>query len=335
MESKITRNEVLAFFDSIELEENNQSETLEVIEKNEAPQDESNNTQTSLEIVNDQVMNDEIVNDDSNEVVNDQVETQSKSPYKQAAETLLFDEQGNVLADYKGIVNKENIQEVFSVTSKGYKIIQHEDVLTKIEAVVNDLKLKHNRHILQMNDGARIHAWYNFPEIKFKVDDREISLNCSWDNSYNQTTGVRMLVGAFYGGRISLYLGEKFSKYYHKHTIGLNTSSLVRNLEKGIKVFEDKVKDYFESMTKKMFTYNEAIILIDEAIKEKILAEKYGKQIKDTLDQEVVVDLKNERTVSQWKFYLLVSEVLEKNVTSLDTRNRYSDLLQKRMANKK
>ena len=149
---------------------------------------------------------------------------------------------------FVALVNEANFKHRFCYVTNGYKIAQHEDVISIIEEALKDLKFNHNMTFDIMNDGCRINVKINFPDVKLDLLSEcgeMLYMRISTDNSYDCTTGLRFQLGAYTGSNIRLHLSDRFSKHYHKHTKGLDITDVEKALTDGVKNFQEKVKNVF------------------------------------------------------------------------------------------
>jgi len=117
--------------------------------------------------------------------------------FKKAKRIKLVDENGQ--AWYRdGIVNADDESEQFNTVSPDYTIVQHEEVVEKVNEALNDKNLTPDVRFRDMDNGARIRMELTFQDITLDVEDngKQVALRCYYDNSYNGTTGLRLEVGA-------------------------------------------------------------------------------------------------------------------------------------------
>jgi len=252
------------------------------------------------------------------------VEVEEKTKrFIEAEEMELFDAEGRHITRWKGIVNKEQKGQMFNIVGRGYKIAQHDDVIEAIEESVNDLELTHNERIVTLNEGARVHAIMNFPKIVERLSNGEtLELRVTFDNSYDSTTGLRMVLGSTTSKGYYLLTSESYGTYYHRHTKGMDTRNLKKKLEKGIDVFRNKIIAKFEQMLSSKLDIATVINFLDKCIKEKVISVKYLEMIRDKLDT-----LKASDVDSQYALYNMIAEVLSAQVESIDAQKRHMETM--------
>ena len=118
--------------------------------------------------------------------------------------------------DYKFIINAET-SEVLSCMTDEYRLLTNEDVIKKAMPVLKD-----NGAVLtsvnMFNNGARTTYRYRFPKITVKIDKDELHPEVIIKNSYDGSTNIDALAGAFRlvcsNGAV---IGVVIEKYKNKH----------------------------------------------------------------------------------------------------------------------
>jgi len=237
----------------------------------------------------------------------------------EAREMKIFDEQGKEFVGWKGIVNVENTEQRFDIVGTGYKIAQHSEVVATVTKSLEELGFKNNMGVLEIGDGGRVHISIVFPDLKIDVlgSGDYISMRASLDNSYDSTTGLRLDVGGIRQGYY-IYVGEKFSHYYHRHTKGLDISELENSIRKGIETFQTKIKQEFENLAG---TKVDPLVIsgwLNKLMEEKTkkIPAKYLEVIKNTFETV------RGNITNLWSLYNLVCEVLGKEDMTIDRRKQ-------------
>jgi len=214
---------------------------------------------------------------------------------------------------YKGLVNKENDKQLFAIVGAGYKVAQHDEVEKTIIDTVESQKIRYELKSMLMNEGARLYTDLIFPDLKIDMNGQGNFLNMrvTFDNSYDQTTGLRLNIGAFIPAtRTIIYLGESFSMSYQRHTKGMNVSNLAETIQKGVNTFQNKVRREFESMVATKVD----IVLLREWCRAEVQAKedstdyqlpipaKYFTMIKNSFDRTTITNV--------WEAYSLVCGIL-------------------------
>lgn len=238
------------------------------------------------------------------------------------------DENGN-LVDWKmkGIVDAEN-GGYFNTVSEGYNIVQHDELVKIVNDALVDRKLNAVTKIDDKikDNGSRLHIEMTFPDIALDVEGngQQIALRLTYDNSHDGSTGLRLQVGArspnsdgflWVGGLVKA-LEEN---YYHKHTKNVNVAEFEKKLDKGIESFQTKIKDHFLGMFKVKITNEYAETFLDACYNLKNISKTYVDELKSAAAKAT---LKN-----KWQLYCLICDVLSKEASSLDVRDRHLALI--------
>lgn len=234
---------------------------------------------------------------------------------KRAKKFKVYDENGNELKEYKNVANEENEQESFSMVKNGYHVIQHEDVFNTVKEAIEDKNLNAivRPHRDYNGDSGRLHIEARFPDISVDVENNGIQAQmfCTYDNSYDGTTGLRLGVGATIGNTV---LWVEGARYYHKHTKSVSVVEFEKQLEKGIKAFQDQIKNHFKAMFATKVTQVGAETFLDDAMNIKGVSKKYVEAVLSKVKQSTI---KN-----KWQLYKIVCEVISDNSSSIDVRDR-------------
>lgn len=258
--------------------------------------------------------------------------SKDKNEFVTATEVEIHSKKGegnfNFLGDkWKGIANAANTDEVFAIVGKGYKIAQHQDVYEMVTDAIRDNSLNANVQMLELNDGARIHGRITFPDLKFDLNGREITMRMTFDNSYNYTTGVRMIVGALcqHSG-VYYYIRERFSTFYHRHTKGLDIRDIEKKVQKGVDVFQNKIRDKFATYAATNINPNKVNDFLEECVNDKVIPEKYLKSIMENAKS----------CTNQFDLYEASCQVLttEMNDTSIDSQRDHMIKMDTRITSK-
>ncbi len=250
--------------------------------------------------------------------------------FNQAKKINLYDCNGNLINGHKAVVNKKNEQQVFSVVSDNYQVVQHDEVISTIEKTLSSLNLRYDKKVIELNNGARVRVEMIFPDIEVNLGNGDVSkFRATFDNSYDCSTGLRLDIGAF---RMictnGLTIGERWGSYYHKHSQGLNISMLGKSVKHGVKIFKTKVKAMFEDMAQLEISPDQARAFLDNTIEKKLIANKYLDGMMNRLNYGGNVEIKRDSQInSKWMLYNLISEELTHNCESLDAQRRYANIM--------
>jgi hypothetical protein len=159
----------------------------------------------------------------------------------------LFTAKGEEIPNYRSVARLDN-NEVLSVVSDRYTLVQHNDLLRAADQAVDRLQLTAPRGIYYSNRGARLRALYKFPALAQSIDGSDsICPLVRFTNSYDATNRVSVEIGAFRfvctnwavgGGGVfaagfaSLHVGE------------IDTESIGDRLEQFLGKFSDIAETY-------------------------------------------------------------------------------------------
>jgi hypothetical protein len=223
---------------------------------------------------------------------------------------------------YKTLVSSENPEIEFNTVSKGYKVAQHDEVVTIVEKALTDLKLKNEGEPIVLNDGARIHVVKRFPEIGMDVEGEHFNLTITFDNSYDSTTGLRIEVGAYsIDTNTQFFVTERFAKHYHKHTKGLMVETLEKAVDNGAKAFQEGVKRDFEAMVASPLDADKLNVKLND------LMESDDSNIPQKYLAEIRKAVISGKPTSQWKAYKMAMEVMGTFDLSVERRRMLSHSL--------
>jgi hypothetical protein len=253
-----------------------------------------------------------------------------KYPVLRASEGPVISGEGILRKDYKEIRQENKVENLFSIVSTGYKLVQHEDVIKEVERTLDDLQLHYDSRLLQPNDGARIRMITTFPNISIKIGNDLFNMRLSWDNSYDQSTSLRLVLGVLSPLGYELALDSRLANFCHKHTKNLDLKKFKNTILNGIDVFKTKVEIEFRKMIETPLTMEKAINFLDNCITEKIIADTYLSTINFELKR-----MPKDELDSQWVLYNLINKVLFERVTSLDQRADYLRTMNNKLKNLK
>lgn len=142
--------------------------------------------------------------------------------------------------DHKAIVNPET-GKVFSIVSKDYKLIRHEDAVMRVNNVIaenSDLG-KYDVSIEFFNDGSRMRSTYCFYEISAEITSRDpVNPELHLFNSYDTSWPFILLLGAF---RMvcsnGLVIGTKFLHIRKRHVYDFEQIDLENQVSTALKRF--------------------------------------------------------------------------------------------------
>jgi hypothetical protein len=133
---------------------------------------------------------------------------------------------------YKAIVREDN-GKLISIQKDSYQLVPNREII---------LPLLEQLHNLDTNwiidpshsfaDNNRMRLQVTFPDLKLNDGRSDIALSLFLHNSYDGSEGVRMFWGAIRGiCSNGMVFGSLLSKYYRKHTSGLEIKNLKSSLD--------------------------------------------------------------------------------------------------------
>jgi len=134
--------------------------------------------------------------------------------------------------EYKAIVRTDK-NKLISVMQDSYKLIPNSEVIMPLLEQLHELDTKWNfDNSHSFVDSKRMRLQVTFPDLTLNDGRSDIALSLYLHNSYDGSEGVRMFWGAIRGiCSNGMVFGKVLSKFYSKHTKGINLSNLKQQLE--------------------------------------------------------------------------------------------------------
>ena len=136
---------------------------------------------------------------------------------------------GQKAPQYKALVNLET-GKLFSIVSKNYRLIKHQDAIGQVEeAIAHTRSLRNCRVTTKFyNDGGRMCRKYCFPDVRIELEPGDtINPELNLFNSYDMTWPFRVLLGGF---RLvcsnGLIVGKKLFELRKRHVYELEDLNL-------------------------------------------------------------------------------------------------------------
>jgi hypothetical protein len=130
---------------------------------------------------------------------------------------------------------------VFSIVSKDYKLIRHEEAIEEVEKAIKNHPALENYLVSTVfyNDGGRMRRTYRFPEITANISQNDtVNLELHLFNSYDTTWPFILILGAF---RLicsnGLVVGKKFYQFRRRHVFDLAEFAMMNDLSASIRRF--------------------------------------------------------------------------------------------------
>ena len=133
--------------------------------------------------------------------------------------------------EYKAIVRPDK-NKLISVMQDSYQLIPNRDVIMPLLEQLHELDTRWNfDNSHSFVDSKRMRLQVTFPDLTLNDGRSDIALSLFLHNSYDGSEGVRMFWGAIRGiCSNGMVFGEVLSKFYSKHTSGINLGNLKEQL---------------------------------------------------------------------------------------------------------
>lgn len=133
---------------------------------------------------------------------------------------------------YKAIVCEDD-NKLISIMKDSYKLIPNSEIIYPLMEQLHNLDtswyIDSSHSFVELN---RMRLQITFPELIFHDGRSDIAMSLFLHNSYDGSEGVRMYWGAIRGiCKNGMVYGEVLSKFYGKHTSGLDISNLQEQVE--------------------------------------------------------------------------------------------------------
>ena len=218
--------------------------------------------------------------------------------------------ESGLIVPRRAIINA-NTDQLVSVVSSRYEIVQNKVLVEEFEKYLNDTDTKFIRTGAGCNrTGSSFWAHYRFPEVKCNVgeyhtqydnlsDDIELAVDV-W-NSYDGSSGFGMMIGGFRKVCLNgLVVKEKLFRISENH-VGEEDmiNSFVLNVETAKNLFLSNLAGSWEQLTHTNFDKVQAATLLRSLE----LGKLYSKKIGYIYQQQ----LKNNELKTMWDFYNMVT----------------------------
>lgn len=227
---------------------------------------------------------------------------------------------------YKALINPET-EKVFSVVSRDYHLIRHEEAIERVDAVIagNPQLGSYEVSTSFFNDGGRMRCKYSFPGISVEVapEDR-INLELNLFNSYDLSWPFIITLGAF---RLicsnGLIIGHKYFCLRKRHIFHMQDLLVEEELTSAIQKFNlqsDEWKKWSEiRLTPEVYN------LVMETM-------AFGVKAKNKIDEKVCQDSQSKTdlgfpVISMWAFYNVLTWYISHCAASLNHQVHMEKLL--------
>ncbi|MBU2498451.1 MAG: DUF945 domain-containing protein [Proteobacteria bacterium] len=157
-------------------------------------------------------------------------------------------ERGCRLAEnYKAVVDL-NTGKLFSIVSKDYRLIRHEQAIEQVEeAIFKTASIgTYEAYTEFYNEGGRMRRTYRFPETAVEINKGDlVDLELYLFNSYDRTWPLIILLGAF---RLvctnGLVVGQKYLHLRKRHVYELGQINVSEEVLTALKRFRSQTKQW-------------------------------------------------------------------------------------------
>ena len=220
---------------------------------------------------------------------------------------------------YKAIVNG-NTGKVFSIVSKDYKLIRHEDAIQQIESIINEnLELgKYKSSPDFYNDGARMRVTYRFYKKSVEIKEGDtVNPELHLFNSYDTTWPFIVLIGAF---RLvcanGLVIGEKYLHLRKRHVYHFDEMELKEQVSSALKRFKLQTNQW------KRWTNRQ---LTEVTYKNVMKTMKFGQKAMEVIEEQASHESKDYTDhgfpiMNLWIFYNVLTWYITHHGVSLNHR---------------
>ncbi|MBN1548479.1 MAG: DUF932 domain-containing protein [Syntrophaceae bacterium] len=220
---------------------------------------------------------------------------------------------------YKALINPDT-GKLFSIVTKDYRLIRHEEVIDRVEAAI--LK-NHELTRCQIstdfyNDCGRMRRTYRFPGISVEIDkDDPVNLELHLFNSYDVSWPFIVLLGVFrFVCSNGLVVGKKFMQVRKRHVFGLEKIELEHEISTALKRFRKQAEEWQKWVER---------LLTEASYNQVMEAMRFGKRA----EEQIGVKLNRESTdyddrgfpiITLWAFFNVLTWFITFKTTSLNHR---------------
>lgn len=220
---------------------------------------------------------------------------------------------------YRAIVNPE-IGKVYSIVSRDYKLLRHEDAVRQIENIIdgNSGLGKYRTRTEFYNDGGRMCRTYRFykKSVEIKKGDT-VNPELHLFNSYDTTWPFIIIIGAFrFVCANGLVVGKKYLHLRKRHIYHFDEMDITEQVSTALKRFKLQANQWKKWKGRQ---------LTEENYKNVIKAMKFGKQAIEVIEKRAAEETKdytdkNFPIINLWIFYNVLTWYITHRAVSLNHR---------------
>lgn len=228
--------------------------------------------------------------------------------FEQARKRRIYDENGEEVEGYRRIVNTENENKIYAITSQEYTILQHREFFPKVFEAVEKLEIQ-TRRVNVNDDGGRVFIEFVFDE-QFEVGDEEILMGIRSGNSFDRS--CRAYAGA-YGFRQVCSNGMMgkalFGRQAHMHIGMISAQKIVAGIRETLPKAQKKLQSAYRESTRERLSTKETKDLMEQLR----IAKKTRKSAINKLPTSAP---------TRWELYNAVTEVIEESRNDITEQTR-------------
>jgi len=222
--------------------------------------------------------------------------------------------------EHQAIINPDN-GEVYAITSKHYRIVEHEELLDTIVGVIQgepEYGEHYDTDVWLSDNGAKMHAKFRFPDIEFPVNGNGgdmVNPTVEVFNSYDMSWALKVMFGAF---RLvcsnGLVIGKIMMNYRRKHmSEGVSQERIKQILMGSLEKFSFQT-DLWKSWVDKVTTFKE----YEDVMTALPLSEKDREDIGNEVEvsSDIMMDSIKTNSLSYWLFYNILCQYVTHKVKS-------------------
>lgn len=220
---------------------------------------------------------------------------------------------------YKAIVDRET-GKLFSIVSKDYRVIRHEQAIDELEDILYETPEMGVPAVATsfFNDGGRMRRTYRFKKITIEIGPGDrVHPELHLFNSYDLTWPLIVLLGAFrFVCANGLVVGQKFYQFRKRHIVEFERMDFKDQVATALERFEDQVKTWrkWGTLALSLETYQKVMKVME-----------FGKRATETIEEKVNKDVEGFLTEgfpqpTVWIFYNLITWYITHRAVSLNHR---------------
>jgi hypothetical protein len=242
-------------------------------------------------------------------------------PFPQVAEQpVRWGKEGGLqrAKDHKAIVDLRT-GKVFSIVSKDYRLIPHEEAIEKIEEVIhrNPAMVGYQVTTEFYNEGGRMRRKYRFPGITIQIREGDIvNMEFHLFNSYDLSWPFIVILGAY---RLictnGLVVTRQLYRFKRRHVFQLERLRLDRALESSIRQLQLEAQVWREWAEIPM-----TLAVYDRVMRSVEFGKNATEEIEDRIWNGRELEPDSAPLVTLWAFYNVLTWYITHRVVSLNRR---------------